>query len=186
MRGPLAWLVIALVAWSTLPVSAAEPLEEYEIKAAFLYRFAQFVTWPEEAFESQEAPLIVAVGGHDPFGRILERTIAGKTVKGRSIEVRRYKRASDLAACHILFIASEESGASWLQSARRRPRAMPLTVGETDAFWRDGGVIAFTIEQKRIRFAINTGAAEGAGLRISSKLLSLARLVGDQGQAEGW
>jgi hypothetical protein len=149
---------------------------EYAVKAAFLYNFARFVEWPGEALGSGGAPLLLGVVGDDPFGSSIDQTVAGKNVNGHPIAVRRLKWGQNLRQCHILFISSSE--------ARRLPQILEslrgssvLTVADMDRFDQQGGIVRFLIEEGKVRFEINVDAADQAGLRISSKLLALAKIV---------
>jgi hypothetical protein len=151
---------------------------EYRIKAAFLYNFTLYTEWPATAFEKPESPIVLAIAGEDPFGSELDDAVRGKTVRGRAIEVRRYDQAGDVAPCHLLFLASSQAR-HLSQILRRFSTAVPLTVGETDDFTRSGGVIRFLVEENKIRFEVNTDAAARARLKISSKLLHLAKIVRD-------
>lgn len=154
----------------------AQEASEYAVKAAFLYNFAKFVEWPPGAFGHNGAPLIVGVVGDDPFGSALDQTIQGKSVNGRQLTVRRFSGGQDLRECHILFISSSERKrlSQILDSIRG---AGVLTISEMDQFNQQGGIINFILERGKVRFEINTGAAESARLKLSSKLLALARSV---------
>jgi hypothetical protein len=149
---------------------------EYAVKAAFLYNFAKFVEWPPEAMGSGSSPLVLGVLGDDPFGAAIDQVVAGKTANGRQLVVRRLKWGQDLKQCHILFISSSERKrlAEILGALRG---ASILTVGDMDQFGQQGGMIQFVIEQNRVRFEINIGAAQQGRLKLSSKLLALARNV---------
>jgi hypothetical protein len=145
---------------------------EYEVKAAFLYNFANFVEWPPESFPDDKSPIVIGVVGEDPFGESLDATIKGKTANGRKITCKRFKRISDVDTCHILFVTSAEK--------RPLPKGPGiLTVGEDKGFTKRGGVINFTLEDNKVRFEISTENAKKAKLKISSKLLKLARTVYD-------
>ena len=176
----VALLNLALV---VTPASKAIPTErsrtlEYQVKSAFLFNFAKFVDWPSDPNLSPDSNLTLGVVGKDPFGDTLEETVRGKTVHGKKLVIRRFRQVEELEPCHILFISS--SVASRLPEILERLRGLPvLTVGETKRFTHVGGVINFFVERKMVRFEINAAAAERAGLRVSSRLLSLAKLVGD-------
>jgi hypothetical protein len=153
---------------------------EYRIKAAFLYNFTLYTEWPPNAFERADSPILLAVAGEDPFGLQLDSAVRGKTVQGRSIEVRRYERAADVPPCHLVFLS--DSQARNLPQLLRRLEASPLlTVGETEDFIRAGGVIRFFVEENKVRFEVNVDAALRAHVKFSSKLLSLARIARDAG-----
>jgi hypothetical protein len=169
-RRGLAALVLALGAGAAL---AAAP--EYQVKAAFLYNFAKFVEWPPGVL-ARHASMNVCVLGEDPFGPLLNRTVEGKQVHDRPIRVARVADLADLSRCHVLFISTSER--------RELSRLLPaiaglsiLTVGETESFVQEGGMIGFTAGENRVRFEINNEAAERAGLHISSQLLKLATRV---------
>jgi hypothetical protein len=149
---------------------------EYEVKAAFLYNFAKFVDWPPAAFADQRSAMVIGVLGDDPFGVDLDRAVEDKTVNGRPLVVRRFKRLEDLTACHILFISASESGrlAHILDLLRK---SSVLTVDESDQFVHLGGIINFTIRENKVHFVINAEAAQQAGLKISSKLFKVADAV---------
>lgn len=157
--------------------ACAQSAEEYRVKAAFLYNFAKFVEWPAQAFKTPSDPIAIGVLGKDPFGDALTAATAGKTLGSRGFQVREVGDAQQAAACQILFISSSE-----------RKRFGPLleqiaglgilTVGETDNFAAEGGVINFKIEGGTVRLQINVEAARKQQLRISAKLLSLAEIVG--------
>lgn len=161
-----------------LPARAGAPTE-YEVKAAFLFHFAKFVEWPSEAFAGPTASLVLGVLGDDPFDGVLERAVDGRRVRERALEVRHFDAlpAAVEAPIHILFVA--ESEAQHAQAiARRFSGRSVLVVGESEGFAERGGAVNFTREGKKVRFEINPQAAEAAGLRLSSRLLSLATIVG--------
>ena len=81
---------------------------EYEVKAAFVYKFAKFVEWPADAWSGPDDPLVVGILGEDPFKSVMEETVAGKTVRGRTLDVRRSRKAEDLAECHVVFVCASE------------------------------------------------------------------------------
>jgi len=168
-----------VVATSPTDASASsDELPEYAVKAAFLYHFAHFVDW--SAPRPDPAAVTIGVLGKDPFGDLLDNAVVGKTVSGRRVTIRRFASIEALQPCDILFISSSE--ASRLpQVLSRVGKWSVLTVGEADRFARRGGMIGFFYEDSRVRLEVNVGAADAAGLRISSKLLSVARLVKPEG-----
>jgi hypothetical protein len=179
--GRLGMNAAAFVLLAACPAGAQETSKapEYRIKAAFLYNFTLYTEWPPTAFETPQSPIILAIAGEDPFGGELEAALRGKTVRGRTLEVRRYEQASDVAApCHLLFLAGSQAK-HLPQILKKFSNAMPLTVGETEDFTRIGGVIRLFVEGHKIRFEINTDAAHRAHLKLSSKLLHLAMIVHD-------
>ena len=146
---------------------------EYQLKAAFLYNFAKFVEWPADALPQNTSPFVIGILGESPFNDDLEKTVAGKKISNHPISVVACSTAIEATNCHILFISSSEK--------TRLPEIFKslldssiLTVGETEQFTESGGMINFVREANKIRFQINDDAAKKSGLKISSKLLSLA------------
>src|SRR5204863_1594641 len=136
--------------------------------------FAKFVEWPPEAFTTPNAPFIIGIIGEDPFGTDLERTVRGKSVNGRAFEIKALRSVAEANDCHILFISRSERKkvAEILKAAGA---ASVLTVSEIEHFTQAGGMINFVMEGNKVRFEINDAAAKKAGLRVSSKLLNLAK-----------
>lgn len=151
-------------------------MDEYQVKAAFVYNFAKFVEWPPEEFKTPKDPILVCVLGHNPFGTSLEDVIRGKTIEGRGFAFRQVANVEQADACQILFVSSED-GKRFRALARSLKTAGILTVGEMQGFAADGGIINFKLDGDRVRFEINVDAAEHAQLHISSKLLNLAQIV---------
>ena len=150
----------------------AESLEN-DVKAAFLFNFTKFVDWPAAAFHDSAEPLRICVLADAAFTRSLDGIIAGETVRGRPLR-RVTPAASDVARCHVLYIARSES--RQVQTLLSSVAGAPvLTVGESPQFNAYGGVISFVLVNGRVRFDINPRAAERAGLTVSSRLLRIAR-----------
>jgi len=166
----------------TASVEAAV-LGEYEVKAAFLFNFAKFVEWPADAFDDPKSPIVVGILGDDPFGSIIEKTVAGKTVREKEFVIKRSRRIEDVERCHILFVSSSEE-ARLREILDKVKNSNVLTVGDTEGFAGRGGIINLTKEQNKVRFEINVDAAKRAGLKISSKLLKLAKVVRDKSRRE--
>jgi len=160
-----------------LSAGPPEPqVDEYQVKAAFLYNFAKFVQWPPDAFPSPNEPIAICILGQDPFGGSLEVTVAGRAIEGRSLVVRHISNVRQVAGCHILFVSSAENKRSAPTLSEIRTPGI-LTIGESDASGADGVVINFRLDGGKVRFEINMAAAEREKLRISSRLLSLAHIV---------
>jgi len=168
-------LAVAVVSTIALPAQADEGAGEYKVKAAFIYNFARFVDWPDTAFSSADAPFVVAVVGKDPFEGILEQLVAGKQVGARRIVVKHFDSADQIGPCQILFVpmSEDDSLSGIIQKVQNSP---VLTIGESEDFDSSGGCFRFFTDDNRMRFEINQDAAEQAGLRVSSKLLKLAKL----------
>jgi hypothetical protein len=150
----------------------AQQPTEYQIKAAFLFNFAKFVEWPSDAFSDTNAPIVIGVLGKNVFGSDLENTIRDKKVNNRIFKFKNFTAASEATNCHILFISSseKENFAKIVTGLHRNI----LTVSETEGFIQAGGMVNFLIQDSKIRFQISDDAAKKAGLKVSSKLLSLA------------
>ena len=154
-------------------VHAAETSIEYEVKAAFLLNFTKFIEWPDNAFADSQSPIAICILGKDPFGRALDEIVQGEAVNARKVTVRRISEAPTPRTCQVVYVGRLEKDAKTVSSIK----GGVLTVGEGDGFLRDGGMIAFVLENRRVRFDINQSAAESADLKLSSKLLSVARSV---------
>ncbi len=163
-------------------VSAQSDLSEYQVKAAFLFNFTKFVEWPDGSFENPQAPIVVGIIGDDPFGDDLGRIIAGQKVQGRSLVIRRERWGDDLRRCHVLFVSLSERQHSAQILASIQPASV-LTVSDMEGFAEAGGVIEFVTQENRVRFIVNLDAANQGKLRLSAKLLALARVIGHS-QAE--
>jgi hypothetical protein len=151
---------------------AAEPQPiEYQVKAAFLLNFTRFVAWPQA--DNADPAISICILGDDPFGDTLDQIVAGESLQGRKLTIRRLKRPVP-ASCQVAFISKTEPDIPALLASI--PPGV-LTVSEGDTFLHDGGMIAFVIDSRRVRFDINLSAATKAGLRMSSKLLNVARSV---------
>lgn len=146
---------------------------EYQIKAAFLFNFAKFVEWPPEAYSGPASPMVIGVLGDNVFGGSLEQTIRNKTINDRPLQFKAFHSVTEITNCHVLFISPSEEG-HFPKIVAALHDASILTVSQSDRFIEAGGMINFVIEENRIRFQINNEAAQKAGLKISSKLLSLA------------
>lgn len=152
-----------------------DPPGQYEIKAAFLYKFIDFIEWPPQGSRNADPTLTIGILGRDPFGDALQ-LINGKTIKGKRLVIKHMSRVQDMENLYVLFISpsEKENLKRILQETRN---ASVLTISEMDGFPQNGGVINLTTERNRVRFEINPDAAERAGLKISSQLLKLAKIV---------
>jgi hypothetical protein len=171
-------LALALVALLAAPHRAAPQaaFDEYRVKAAFLFKFAKFVEWPAQAYQDEPGHQVFCVFGTDPFGPILDQTLAGKTVEGRLAVVRRVRELDELRRCHLVFLAAGEE--TVLPEILDHLGSLPvLLVGDDPDFARQGGTISFVLRQGHVQFAINPRAAQQARLKIDSQLLDLAEIV---------
>lgn len=151
-------------------------LSEYTVKAAFLFHFAQFVEWPEGTFQNTNSPLVYCTIGEDPFQGALEASFKGKAIGPHSLQVRHLKEASEAQGCHVVFLGTVTKRRVPEELASLKGNAI-LTVGESEQFVKDSGMIGFCMEESKIRFNINLEAAEKANLKISARLLMLAKTV---------
>lgn len=180
--GLIAVLTLSFVLFSARSNVSAQTKasKEYQVKAIFLFNFAQFVEWPAGTFSDAQKPLVIGVLGDDPFGTYLDDTVRGEKVNGRPLVVERYRRLEEVKTCHILFISRSETARLKQHLEGLKSRNI-LTVSEIDEFCRLGGMIQFVTEKSKIRLKINVEAAKAANLTISSKLLRPAEIVATKG-----
>jgi hypothetical protein len=172
--GIIAWCLFFIA--SPTAFSQKEESPEYTVKLAFLYNFTKFVEWPPDSYRAPSAPLLICIVGHDPFSQILEGELRTRNVGGHPVEVRSLKPNDKLNFCQIVFVpATEKQYADRIVSGLKGSNT--LTVGETDGFAVQGGIINLTVEANKVHFEINRLAADRAGLKISSRLLSIAKIV---------
>jgi hypothetical protein len=149
---------------------------EYQVKAEFMERFTRFIDWPEVSFPAPDAPFVFCTVGADVFGGYLEKMAGERKARGRPIAVRHMTSALQPEGCHLLFIAQSEE--QRLDELLPQVAGKPiLTVGDTSGFAAKGVIINFFLESSSVRFEINMSAAQQAGLKLSSKLLKLGRVV---------
>ena len=172
----LALVVLALGATSAVSAQRPSVAAEYEVKAAYLFNFASFVTWPAPAFASPASPIVIGVVGDSPLEEPLVRMVREEKINGRPIVVRRVARTDEMKPCHILFLGTNDSRqlARWLTELRDSP---VLTVGEAEDFLNSGGMVRFVLTDNRVVFDVNLDATSRAGLRPSARLLRVARRV---------
>jgi hypothetical protein len=153
--------------------------DEYRVKAAFLFHFAQLVDWPVGT--GSDNSLYLCTLGDDPFQGALEASVAGKAIDTRVLRVRHLKQPEEMHTCQILFLGNEQTRRipALLATLRNAP---VLTVGETAGFLESGGMVRFLLQDNKVRFGINLSAAQSAGLKISSRLLVLAQTVLAEGR----
>jgi hypothetical protein len=176
----LSYLIAGAVTATPRPAPAQSgPVSEYQLKAVFLFNFAQFVDWPAAAFADPHAPLVIGILGDDRFGNNLDETVRGEKVNDRPLVVERYRRLDEVGTCHILFVSPSENERLDQIVAALQGRNI-LTVGEASDFALRGGIIQFVTEKNKIRLDINLEAAKAASLTISSKLLRPATIVASE------
>jgi hypothetical protein len=149
---------------------------EYLIKAGFTYNFAKLMDWPATAFPQPNSPIVIGILGTDPFGGTLDQVLRGKQANGRDFEIKHLKWGMDVRDCDILFISSSEG--AHVDEVLHAVHGLPvLTIGEMPGFAQRGGIINFILEDNKVRFEVNVDAAKQANINISSRLLSLAKIV---------
>jgi hypothetical protein len=170
---------LAAFAGSSAVVRAQRGLE-YEVKAAYLFNIVSFVTWPPDAFGGPADPIRLCVFDKDPFGPMLDNAIRGAMVDQHPIMAERIGNIDMVSRCHLVFVPHDS--ADWTDQVRRAAAQRPiLIVGESDDFLQHGGMIAFVIEGGRVRFDVNVRTAASQGLKISSRLLQVARRIYGKG-----
>lgn len=148
-------------------------LQEYQIKAVYLFNFTHFVTWPEQAFANKDEAITLCVLGKNPFGDWLDKILRDETVRKRPLQARYLNTTANLTQCHVLFIA--QSVPQVAEVLHQVAGAPVLTVAETPGFLSQGGMVRLHWKGKNVRFAIHQDQAESAGLQLSYKLLNLAQ-----------
>lgn len=168
--------LLGLLAGANHAASGELTFSEYQVKAMFLFNFAKYVEWPSDVFTDTNAPITIGVLGENRFGDELQKVVAGKNVSGRTIVLRQVENANDASKCHILFISASEKNR--LGEILGKIKGLPvLTVGETEQFTGQGGIINFMRKEDKVRLEIDLNAARQAKLQLSSKLLSVADVV---------
>ncbi len=151
-------------------------IAEYRVKAAFLYKFGGYVEWPERAFARPDSPIAIGVIGADALAGELAQIVAGRTINGRPVTVRKLRRGEAVAGLHVLFVGRSDSSrlADILAAAKGQPL---LTVTETEEAFESGSMINFVVVEDKVRFDVAPPPAEPGNLRISARLLAVARKV---------
>lgn len=167
-------LLLASSAWSA--PEAVDSMAEYQIKAAFLYKFCLYIEWPPTAFASADSPIVLGIAGPESLVAELENMSRGRALNGRSMQVRHIDNNSNLTALHILFVARAEQ--SKLPQLVLQAQKLPLlVVTESDGGLNDGGGINFFVQDSQVRFDVGLDSTNRQGLRLSAQLLKVARTV---------
>jgi hypothetical protein len=153
---------------------------EYSIKGAFLYNFGRYVQWPDTALPKDGPPFVIGVLGTDPFGAVLDEIAVAAKVDGHPVAAKRFATLAEYTPCHILFLAAATDAQVKAAAIQRLRNAPVLLVGEEPGMAQRGAVVNFYVEQNKVRFEINIETARQQQLKVSSKLLSLAKIVGSQ------
>ncbi len=168
-------LFIGILVGPVLPQEAPSwEVRAYRIKAAFLYHFAQFSSWPEDVFTGPQAPLRLCILGEDPFGEALQQ-LEGKTVRNRPLEIVHLAAGASALTCHVVFMGRMPDAVlrETLSQLQRRP---VLSIGEQEAFLKQGGIIRLFTHKNRVQFEINLAVLRRSGLQLSSRVIRLAQL----------
>lgn len=176
------WIALGLMGFGAVKNSSAQlsAAREYQVKAVFLFNFAQFVDWPPGAFAETQSPLVIGILGENPFEGFLDDAVRGEKAHGHDLTVQLFRRVEEITQCHILFISRSESARLDQILAKLRGRPV-LVVSDMENFARRGGMIRLLTENNKIRLRVNVEAARAAQLTISSKLLRPAQIVGPDG-----
>lgn len=175
------WLVraLAVACWAAASPCAAQTTSlatENQVKAAYLYKFGGYVEWPTQAFEKADSPFVIGVVAADSFAEVLEQTVAGRNLNGHPMSVQRLKRGEPFNGVHMVFISRTEANA--LQEALNNLKGQAvLTVTDSERGGHAGSMISFVLEDNKVRFDIAPAPAEQSKLKISARLLNVARKV---------
>jgi hypothetical protein len=175
------WLVTLAAGVSRLEAQSEESPEtpsEYTVKAAYLFQFGRYVQWPRHAFADGEAPLVIGILGKDPFGRVFDEVARTKRIDGRPVVIQRFASMADYKPCHILFVAASVGPANTTAVIEKLKKSPVLLVGEEPKFAEQGGAINFFVDEDKVRIEVNVEATRREELKISSTLLSVAKIVG--------
>jgi hypothetical protein len=176
-----ATVLLLLLQWPSSVASQVAATEHpNRVKAAFLRNFAHYVTWPAGAFPDSDSPWCIGILGPDPFGELLESTLAGRTEQGRAFEVFRADSLDGLPKCQLVFIsfANPRARRAVLRELKDQP---VLTVGEAPEFLREGGIIRFQVAD-RVGMSINLDQARAVSLNIQTRMLEVSNEVLENGE----
>lgn len=154
-------------------------VSETDLKAGFLVKLPMFVTWPPVPAGDSQAPIVIGILGEDPFGAMFDATLKPLRTDGRPFAVRRFRDLADLGDCHILFISRSEQG-RWAEIFKKLGNRPVLTVADLPGFAARGGMFNCFVENGRLRFECNREAIQRGGLKVSGRLLQIARIVRDE------
>jgi hypothetical protein len=167
-------MIVVFIAISHLARGAEPVAEEYQVKGAFLLNFTKFVDWPPQVFQGPGDPIAICILGENPFGPLLDRAARETVVANRTVSVRQVSDGQQASQCQIVFVGASERK-RWRALLEALQGRSVLSVGESEGFLANGGVVNFKLEGDRVRIEISTAAADRAGLHISAKLLNLAQ-----------
>jgi hypothetical protein len=171
------WLMLAMCSGLSSSRGGELPLSEAQLKAAFLLNFPKYVEWPPASFAEPSSPIVVAILGDESVANEFETMSNGKSVDGHPIQLVRNPTLAQCLMCHVLFIGLDE-GRKTVEIINHLKRASILTVGESEQFTDQGGMINMALRERRVVLEINLNAARQTDLKISSKLMALATVKG--------
>lgn len=171
-----ALLLLGAVCMRTVAIAADDSpqLLEQRVKAAFLFKFAGYVEWPQKSFAAPDSPLMIGVAGNEGLAQELERVVAKRTLNGRPVSVQQVRNDESLSGFHILFVDSSQFGRLHELLAQRRP---VFTITDAEKGLEQGSMINFVLADNRVRFEVSLDAARRGGLKIGAPLLSVAMRV---------
>ena len=169
-------IVVAAGLASPRPAQADAQADEYRVKAAFLYKFGSYIEWPSGSFARADSPVAIGVMGADALAEELVQIVAGRNVNGRPVRVRKLRPGDPIAGLHVLFIGGSDTGRLAEILAAARGRAL-LTVTESEGGLELGSMINFVVVEDKVRFDVAPPPPESGNLKISARLLGVARKV---------
>ncbi|MCK5719345.1 MAG: YfiR family protein [Thiomargarita sp.] len=170
-------ILCLLLISSSFSVAIARPIaQEYQIKAVFLYNFANFIRWPDSVFSFDAAPFNICILGEDPFQTAIDLTVEGEQVNSHPVKIKRIANIYNIQICHILFISKSEE--DYLNNILYEIKTYPiLTVSDIDSFINQGGMIQFFKHRKRVRFYIAPNVLKQVALQANANLLRIAKII---------
>lgn len=174
-------IIVSMVVLSVSSInqSKAQQYTEYEVKAAYIYNFINFIQWPNSAFSSTEAKFVIGIYGYDPFKGILDEVFRNKLLQNREWEIKYFSSVKDISDCHILLISdiSQTELITVLEKIKNKPI---LSIGnQIDNFCDLGGIVNFSKQNEQHRFEINNNQAVNNNLKINPKLLFLSKIISE-------
>ncbi len=172
----LQFIIIISMFHGSVSYATSQTAQEYQVKAVFLYNFANFVRWPQTTFTSQWTPFNICILGHDPFKQDIDVITENERVKKHAVKIKRLNSIVNVKKCQILFISRSETThfTTIINIIRKYPI---LTVSDIDNFVTKGGMIQFFKHRKRIRFYIAPDTLKKSGLQANANLLRVAKIV---------
>jgi YfiR/HmsC-like len=177
---PLGWLFLLLAMACAAARAQAPGLQERQVKAAYLYKFAGFVDWPDGSFERPDSPLLIGVAGDAALAEQLELSVAGHSVNGRVVQVKKVRRGEPLAGLHMLYLGGLDKALAQEMLVASRGLAL-LTVSDSDEVHAMGSMINFVMAGDRMRFDVALKPVAQAHIRISARMLLAAYRVQTEG-----